>query len=235
VVNPWASSALADRSTRQLLKRLSRLDVLEDDAVRREEVAHLPGVDPGVAHDLGPNVGAEVDQLLDRVRDLELAPRRGRNLVDGFEEALVEHVDADDGQVGRWLGGLLDQSPRPAAFVQDEGGRRIDIKLGKWDCIACPPGVIHGFCVLSLVAQVEYKCTEVYDPKADFGVRWNDPELAVPWPIAEPVLSEKDARAPLLRDVRDRLIPFLPGPPARPHWPLPRSPLFHWLKPTGAL
>ena len=81
--------------------------------------------------------------------------------------------------------------------------------------IYVPPGVIHGFCVLSEVAQVEYKCTEVYDPKADFGVRWNDPELAVPWPIAEPVLSEKDARAPLLRDVRDRLIPFLPGPPAR--------------------
>jgi len=75
--------------------------------------------------------------------------------------------------------------------------------------IYVPPGVIHGFCVLSEVAQVEYKCTEVYDPKADFAVRWNDPELAVPWPIAEPVLSEKDARAPLLRDVRDRLVPFV--------------------------
>jgi dTDP-4-dehydrorhamnose 3,5-epimerase len=71
-----------------------------------------------------------------------------------------------------------------------------------------PPGVLHGFCVTSEVAQVEYKCTEVYDPKADFSVRWNDPELAIPWPIAEPVLSEKDARAPLLRDVRYRLIPF---------------------------
>jgi len=39
-------------------------------------------------------------------------------------------------------------------------------------------------------------------------VRWDDPELAVPWPIAEPVLSEKDRSAPFLREVRDRLIPF---------------------------
>jgi dTDP-4-dehydrorhamnose 3,5-epimerase len=74
--------------------------------------------------------------------------------------------------------------------------------------IYVPPGVIHGFCVLSEVAQVEYKCTEVYDATSDFAVRWNDPELAVPWPIAEPMLSEKDARAPLLRDLRDRLIRF---------------------------
>jgi dTDP-4-dehydrorhamnose 3,5-epimerase len=71
-----------------------------------------------------------------------------------------------------------------------------------------PPGMLHGFCVLSERAQVEYKCTAVYDPRADFGVRWNDPELAVPWPIAEPVLSEKDARAPFLREVRERLVPF---------------------------
>ena len=71
-----------------------------------------------------------------------------------------------------------------------------------------PPGLLHGFCVLSDSAQIEYKCTAVYDPAADFGVRWNDPELAVAWPIDAPVLSEKDAKAPLLRDVRDRLMPY---------------------------
>jgi dTDP-4-dehydrorhamnose 3,5-epimerase len=71
-----------------------------------------------------------------------------------------------------------------------------------------PPGLLHGFCVLSDSAQIEYKCTAVYHPAADFGVRWNDPELAVAWPIDDPVLSEKDAKAPLLRDVRDRLIPY---------------------------
>ena len=71
-----------------------------------------------------------------------------------------------------------------------------------------PPGVLHGFCVTSEAAQIEYKCTQAYDPRAEFCVRWNDPELAIPWPIAEPLLSEKDRRAPLLREVRERLIPF---------------------------
>jgi dTDP-4-dehydrorhamnose 3,5-epimerase len=71
-----------------------------------------------------------------------------------------------------------------------------------------PPGLLHGFCVLSNTAQVEYKCTAVYDASSDFSVRWNDPELAIPWPIADPILSEKDRNAPLLRDVRERLLPF---------------------------
>ena len=71
-----------------------------------------------------------------------------------------------------------------------------------------PPGLLHGFCVLSETAQVEYKCSAVYDPSADFSVRWNDPELAIPWPIEEPILSEKDRNAPLLRDVQERLLPF---------------------------
>jgi dTDP-4-dehydrorhamnose 3,5-epimerase len=71
-----------------------------------------------------------------------------------------------------------------------------------------PPGVLHGFCVLSEVAQVEYKCTRIYDPATEFAVRWSDPELAIPWPVADPVLSDKDRRAPLLRELRDRLVAF---------------------------
>jgi len=73
-----------------------------------------------------------------------------------------------------------------------------------------PPGLLHGFCVLSDSAEVEYKCTTVYDAQADFSVRWNDPELALPWPVDEPVLSPKDAEAPLLGEVRERLIPYTP-------------------------
>jgi dTDP-4-dehydrorhamnose 3,5-epimerase len=64
--------------------------------------------------------------------------------------------------------------------------------------------------VTSEAAQVEYKCTAVYDPAADFSVRWNDPELAIPWPVADPILSDKDRDAPLLRDVRDRLLEYRP-------------------------
>ena len=71
-----------------------------------------------------------------------------------------------------------------------------------------PPGLLHGFCVTSEVTQVEYKCTAVYDPAADFSVRWNDPELAIPWPIADPILSDKDRDAPFLRDVWDRLLEY---------------------------
>ena len=71
-----------------------------------------------------------------------------------------------------------------------------------------PPGLLHGFCVTSDFAQVEYKCTTVYEPAAEFSVRWNDPELAIPWPVSDPILSKKDVAAPLLRDVHDRLLSY---------------------------
>lgn len=68
-----------------------------------------------------------------------------------------------------------------------------------------PPGFAHGFCVLSEVAHVEYKCTEFYEPGDEVSIAWNDPDLAIDWPIAEPVVSEKDGRAPRLREIADRL------------------------------
>lgn len=76
--------------------------------------------------------------------------------------------------------------------------------------IYVPPGLIHGFAVTSDAAQVEYKCTDLYRPEQDFGVRWDDPELAIPWPIDDPILSDKDRDAPLLAEVRDRLLPYQP-------------------------
>ena len=71
-----------------------------------------------------------------------------------------------------------------------------------------PPGLAHGFLVLSEVAQVEYKCTQLYDPQAELSIAWNDPDLAIPWPTQSPLLSERDRRAPRLRDVQARLIDF---------------------------
>jgi len=73
-----------------------------------------------------------------------------------------------------------------------------------------PPGFAHGFCVTSESAEVEYKCTALYDPGSDLAIAWNDPEIGVDWPIAEPVLSAKDAAAARLAEVADRL-PGYPG------------------------
>jgi dTDP-4-dehydrorhamnose 3,5-epimerase len=68
-----------------------------------------------------------------------------------------------------------------------------------------PRGFLHGFCVVSETAQVEYKCTEFYHPEDELGVIWNDPEIGIAWPIGAPVLSAKDAALPRLREVESRL------------------------------
>ena len=74
-----------------------------------------------------------------------------------------------------------------------------------------PEGFAHGFAVLSETALFSYLCTAGYDKAADAGIRWNDAALAIDWPISEPSLSEKDAKAPFLADVpQDRLPIFQP-------------------------
>ena len=71
-----------------------------------------------------------------------------------------------------------------------------------------PPGFAHGFCVLSPLAQVEYKCTALYDPTSEIGIAWNDPTLAVAWPIADPMLSPRDSRNPSLTAQAEQLPAF---------------------------
>jgi dTDP-4-dehydrorhamnose 3,5-epimerase len=71
-----------------------------------------------------------------------------------------------------------------------------------------PPGFAHGFCVTSELAQVEYKCTELYDPTDELGFVWNDPDVGIAWPIADPLLSAKDRAAPRLRDIIEQLSPM---------------------------
>jgi dTDP-4-dehydrorhamnose 3,5-epimerase len=68
-----------------------------------------------------------------------------------------------------------------------------------------PPGFLHGFCVVSETAQVEYKCTELYHPEDELGVIWNDPDIGIAWPVGTPVLSAKDAALPRLREIESRL------------------------------
>ncbi len=68
-----------------------------------------------------------------------------------------------------------------------------------------PPGFVHGFCVLSESAQVEYKVTDFYDQSDEYGIIWNDPDINIDWPIQEPLLSDRDLAAPSLREIEERL------------------------------
>ena len=77
-----------------------------------------------------------------------------------------------------------------------------------------PPGYAHGFCVTAGPAQVEYKCTAAYDPADEIVIAWDDPEIGIDWPAAEPLLSPRDASAPRLAGVLDRL-PLYPAAAAR--------------------
>ena len=65
-----------------------------------------------------------------------------------------------------------------------------------------PPGFAHGFVVLSHTADFEYKCTDYYDPSDEGSLLWNDPELNISWPNKNPKLSEKDANANKLFDLK---------------------------------
>ena len=86
-------------------------------------------------------------------------------------------------------------------------GRWVGVTLSAENFRQCyvPAGFAHGFCVVGESAQVIYKCTDVYDPVSEIGIAWNDPSLAIDWPIREPLLSARDAANPILADVMDRL------------------------------
>ena len=68
-----------------------------------------------------------------------------------------------------------------------------------------PSGFAHGFCVLSETADVLYKCSDVYSPDDERGIIWNDPTIAIAWPIADPLLSRKDGAYKHLADMMHEL------------------------------
>jgi dTDP-4-dehydrorhamnose 3,5-epimerase len=70
-----------------------------------------------------------------------------------------------------------------------------------------PEGFAHGFVVLSEFATFSYQCTNLYDAKADAGVRWNDAAIGIDWPVSAPLLSGKDEKAPLLADIAPERLP----------------------------
>ena len=91
---------------------------------------------------------------------------------------VVADIDPASPTFKRWVGYTL----------SDENARQLWI----------PPGYAHGFVTLSETADFEYKCTDFYDPEFETGVIWNDPDLAIEWPIDNPTVSAKDATLPTL-------------------------------------
>ena len=73
---------------------------------------------------------------------------------------------------------------------------------GSGSALYIPEGFAHGYQVLSDSAHVLYKCTKVYHPEAEHTIAWNDPGLAIAWPLADPILSAKDSAAPTLAALR---------------------------------
>lgn len=95
--------------------------------------------------------------------------------------------------------------------------RRGSPHFGRWTAVVLsaenkrqfwiPEGFAHGFVVLSERAIFSYLCTAQYDKAADAGVRWNDAAIGIDWPVDEPLLSDKDAKAPFLGDVAADCLP----------------------------
>lgn len=101
-------------------------------------------------------------------------------------------IRVDSPTFGQWVGVILSSDNHRSFYI--------------------PPGFAHGFLVMSDEAIFTYKCTEYYAPSCEASLRWDDPDLAIEWPITEPRLSPKDFAAPLLQDVPRDQLPSYPDP-----------------------
>jgi dTDP-4-dehydrorhamnose 3,5-epimerase len=141
--------------------------------------------------------------------------------VDAFREAGIPHEFVQDNHSRSARGvlrGLHYQEPNPQGkLVRCTRGALFDVAadirrgsptFGKWfglelsdtnkRMLWIPPGFAHGFCALEDGSDLVYKCTSLYDAAADRAILWNDRDIGIDWPIAEPILSKKDANAPRL-------------------------------------
>ena len=96
----------------------------------------------------------------------------------------------------------VDLRPDSPTYKQWEG---VELSDENHRQVFIPVGFGHGFCVLSDVADVAYKLTSVYDPATEAGIKWDDPDVGVDWPIADPKLSERDMNAPALSEIEGDL------------------------------
>jgi len=97
-----------------------------------------------------------------------------------------------------------------SAFLVAVDIRKGSPTLGKWfgsevsaenkKQVWAPPGFARGFCVLSSAAEIQYKCTGIYNSRGESGIRWNDPAIGITWPTKMPILSKKDDIAQTLTE-----------------------------------
>jgi dTDP-4-dehydrorhamnose 3,5-epimerase len=106
--------------------------------------------------------------------------------------------------------GKLMRVTRGTAFLVAVDIRKGSPTLGQWfgtevsaesrKQVWAPAGFARGFCVLSDYAEIQYKCTGIYNNKGESGIRWNDPEIGIQWPIDDVQLSDKDRKAQTLKE-----------------------------------
>ncbi len=80
----------------------------------------------------------------------------------------------------------------------------IEVSAADRRQVWAPAGFARGFCALSDRAEIQYKCTGTYNAACEAGIRWDDPEIGIHWPVADPILSAKDRAAPTLREWLER-------------------------------
>ena len=114
-----------------------------------------------------------------------------------------------------WPQGKLVRVTRGEIFDVAVDIRRGSPTFASWESVTLtaenfkqiyiPPGFAHGFCVLSDVAEVEYKCTNVYTPGDEISIAWNDKDIGIQWPLDSPILSPKDAAGQSLKALWNKL------------------------------
>ena len=138
-----------------------------------------------------------------------------------------EYVQDNHSRSGKGIVRGMHFQPGMAKLVRCTSGEVVDVltdirkgspTFGEWEAFTlndenlrhlyCPDGFAHGFCVTSEVADVVYKCSAYYDPKAESGIAYNDSDVGIEWPDVELMPSDRDASAPLLKDVESEL-PFV--------------------------
>jgi dTDP-4-dehydrorhamnose 3,5-epimerase len=108
-------------------------------------------------------------------------------VLDGEVFDVAVDVRVGSPHFGQWIGESLSSDNHRQLFI--------------------PPGFAHGFCVVSESALLLYKCTELYHPETEISVLWNDPALAITWPVADPMLSKKDAAGLTLANIPKERLP----------------------------